>query len=105
MARAASPGERVKEYRNTKMDEKIRQGIEETVETMVAPGLAAECRRLVQVILAGGSGTRLWPVSREQFPKQLIGVIGTESLLQATGLRLKNFTAAWDVAAEPGIVC
>ncbi|MGC2038084.1 sugar phosphate nucleotidyltransferase, partial [Paraburkholderia caledonica] len=28
------------------------------------------------VILAGGSGTRLWPMSREQHPKQLIGLLG-----------------------------
>ncbi|WP_299701433.1 sugar phosphate nucleotidyltransferase, partial [Caballeronia sp.] len=67
--------------------------------------MTTECRRIVQVILAGGSGTRLWPVSREQYPKQLIGVIGTESLLQATVLRMKHFPAAWDVAAEPVIVC
>ena len=87
------------------MDSKIRQDIEESAETITASGLTADCRRLVQVILAGGSGTRLWPVSREQFPKQLIGVIGTESLLQATVLRMKDFPAAWDVAAEPVIVC
>ena len=87
------------------MDEEIRHRIQETAGTMVAPGVATECRRLVQVILAGGSGTRLWPISREQFPKQLIGVIGAESLLQATVLRMKNFPPAWDVAAEPVIVC
>jgi mannose-1-phosphate guanylyltransferase/mannose-6-phosphate isomerase len=87
------------------MDSKVRQDIEETAETITAPGVPTECRRIVQVILAGGSGTRLWPVSREQFPKQLIGVIGTESLLQATVLRMKHFPAAWDVAAEPVIVC
>jgi len=87
------------------MDSKVRQDIEETAETITAPGVPTECRRLVQVILAGGSGTRLWPVSREQFPKQLIGVIGTESLLQATVQRMKHFPAAWDVAAEPVIVC
>jgi len=85
--------------------DKLKQSIEEADQTMAAAGIAADCRRLVQVILAGGSGTRLWPVSREQFPKQLIGVIGTESLLQATVLRMKGFPAAWDVVAEPVIVC
>ncbi|MDI9712676.1 sugar phosphate nucleotidyltransferase, partial [Acinetobacter baumannii] len=40
------------------------------------------------VILAGGSGTRLWPMSRERFPKQLIGLFGDNSLLQSTALRL-----------------
>lgn len=40
------------------------------------------------VILCGGAGTRLWPVSRQQFPKHLLPVIGKQSLLQQTALRL-----------------
>jgi mannose-1-phosphate guanylyltransferase/mannose-6-phosphate isomerase len=40
------------------------------------------------VLLAGGSGTRLWPVSRELYPKQLARLIGTESLIQSTLRRL-----------------
>ena len=64
-----------------------------------------ECRTLAQVILAGGSGTRLWPVSREQFPKQLIDVIGDRTLLQATMGRMDNFSPLWKVAPEPVIVC
>ncbi len=36
------------------------------------------------VLLAGGSGTRLWPVSRELFPKQLVRFIGGDSLIQNT---------------------
>jgi mannose-1-phosphate guanylyltransferase/mannose-6-phosphate isomerase len=43
---------------------------------------------LVPVILAGGSGTRLWPVSRETFPKQLARLAGEQSLLQQTAHRL-----------------
>jgi mannose-1-phosphate guanylyltransferase / mannose-6-phosphate isomerase len=70
----------------------------------VVPG-AEQCRRLTPVILAGGSGTRLWPMSREQFPKQLIGIVGPDSLLQATVLRMKDFPVDWKVAAEPIIVC
>lgn len=65
----------------------------------------AACRRLVPVILAGGSGTRLWPMSREQFPKQLIGIVGRDSLLQATVGRLKGFSGDFEVAAAPIIVC
>lgn len=65
----------------------------------------ADCSRLVQVILAGGSGTRLWPVSREQFPKQLIDVVGNQTLLQATVVRMSGFNPEWDVAQEPVIVC
>ena len=36
------------------------------------------------VILAGGSGTRLWPRSRERLPKHLLALHGEQSLLQAT---------------------
>ncbi len=39
------------------------------------------------VILAGGSGTRLWPLSREQFPKQLINLVSDDTLLEATARR------------------
>ena len=36
------------------------------------------------VILAGGTGSRLWPLSRELYPKQLLNLIGSRSLLQTT---------------------
>lgn len=65
----------------------------------------ARCRRIVPVILAGGSGTRLWPVSRENYPKQLIDVVGSDSLLQATARRMDGFPAGWSVDAAPIIVC
>lgn len=39
---------------------------------------------LVPVILSGGSGSRLWPLSREQMPKQLLPLLGEQSLLQDT---------------------
>ena len=48
-------------------------------------------------ILAGGSGTRLWPLSRERNPKQLIDLIGDESLLEAT---LRRLDEAFVVAAH-----
>jgi mannose-1-phosphate guanylyltransferase / mannose-6-phosphate isomerase len=41
------------------------------------------------VILAGGSGTRLWPLSRLQSPKQFLRLMGEESLLEATVSRLR----------------
>lgn len=40
------------------------------------------------VLLAGGSGTRLWPMSRELYPKQLVKFVGEDSLLQITIKRL-----------------
>lgn len=42
------------------------------------------------VILCGGSGTRLWPLSREQHPKQLLKLDGEHTMLQATALRLQG---------------
>ena len=42
------------------------------------------------VILSGGSGTRLWPASRESYPKQLLRLLGERSMLQETLLRLQG---------------
>ena len=39
---------------------------------------------ITPVILCGGSGTRLWPLSRKSFPKQFVPLIGNKSLLQLT---------------------
>ncbi len=42
------------------------------------------------IILAGGSGSRLWPLSRDMYPKQLLSLYDNKSLLQQTFLRLKQ---------------
>lgn len=55
------------------------------------------------VVLSGGSGTRLWPLSREKYPKQLLAFADGESLLQATLRRLEGKACA-DVAS-PLVVC
>ena len=46
------------------------------------------------IVLSGGSGTRLWPLSREKYPKQLLPLIGNDSLLQATLLRVDGIAGA-----------
>ncbi|RUR34194.1 mannose-1-phosphate guanylyltransferase/mannose-6-phosphate isomerase [Vreelandella nanhaiensis] len=46
------------------------------------------------VILCGGSGTRLWPLSREQMPKQFLRLTSSQSLLQQTLDRLKGLTTS-----------
>ncbi len=55
------------------------------------------------VVLSGGSGTRLWPLSREKYPKQLLSLVGADSLLQATVRRVEGIAGA-EIAA-PMIVC
>ena len=47
---------------------------------------------IIPVILAGGSGTRLWPLSREMFPKQFLQLVGDGTLLQATLRRAREIT-------------
>ena len=39
---------------------------------------------IVPVILSGGAGTRLWPLSRELYPKQLLPLVGDRTMLQDT---------------------
>lgn len=53
------------------------------------------------VILSGGSGTRLWPLSRELYPKQLLRLAGEGTLLQQTVLRLAGLPGV----ADPVLVC
>ena len=54
---------------------------------------------IVPIILAGGSGTRLWPLSRKLQPKQFINLVNETSLFQDTILRLPA-----DLA-KPLIIC
>ena len=45
---------------------------------------------MYSIILCGGSGTRLWPLSRKNFPKQFLKLYSDKSLLQETFLRMKE---------------
>jgi mannose-1-phosphate guanylyltransferase / mannose-6-phosphate isomerase len=56
---------------------------------------------IIPVILAGGSGTRLWPLSRELYPKQLIRLFGRHTLLQNTILRIADF----EDMEPPVVIC
>jgi mannose-1-phosphate guanylyltransferase/mannose-6-phosphate isomerase len=57
--------------------------------------------KLVPVILSGGAGTRLWPLSRELLPKQLLALTGERTMLQETAARLAGFPQA----TGPLVVC
>ena len=56
---------------------------------------------IIPVILSGGSGTRLWPLSREAYPKQFLPLVDQRTMLQNTALRIAGLT---DVTA-PLVVC
>lgn len=56
------------------------------------------------VILAGGGGTRLWPLSREHYPKQFLSLFNDKTLLQNTLLRLDGLKTSIDVS-DPTIIC
>lgn len=60
----------------------------------------ADCK-IIPVILAGGVGTRLWPLSREASPKQFLRLVSQHSLLQETLLRLKGL----ENISNPVILC
>lgn len=57
------------------------------------------------VILSGGSGSRLWPLSRQQHPKQLLSIGAEHTLVQATALRLAGIDAARAQVRPPIVVC
>jgi len=56
------------------------------------------------VVLCGGAGTRLWPLSREQYPKQLLALGGTDTLLQATVRRLDKTAAGAGIKVRSPII-
>lgn len=55
------------------------------------------------IILAGGSGSRLWPLSRDMYPKQLLSLDDDKSLLQQTFMRLKEFSSGKDIVTVTNV--
>lgn len=55
---------------------------------------------ILPVIMAGGTGSRLWPMSRELYPKQFLRLYGEQSMLQETVTRLKGLDTS-----EPLVIC
>lgn len=55
---------------------------------------------ILPVIMSGGSGSRLWPLSRKQHPKQFLSLVGEHTMLQETVLRLKGLKTL-----SPSIIC
>ena len=58
-------------------------------------------RKLIPVILSGGSGSRLWPLSRQAYPKQLLALTGPDTLIQQTVKRVSSLEGA----TSPLLVC
>ncbi len=56
---------------------------------------------ITPVILSGGSGSRLWPLSREAYPKQFIRLTGSDTLIQQTAKRISSL----ENATSPLVVC
>lgn len=56
---------------------------------------------IIPIILAGGTGSRLWPLSRKHFPKQLLTLVGENSLLQETIQRIQHVPNM----ADPIVMC
>ena len=57
--------------------------------------------QIIPVILSGGLGTRLWPLSRKQYPKQYLPLVGENTMLQETILRLRGLNNL----SNPIIIC
>ena len=64
------------------------EGASETSGKVAKTYMAANSQLLIPVLMCGGTGTRLWPVSRESMPKQFVSLIGERSTFQQTLARI-----------------
>ncbi len=71
------------------------------MRSVVGSQSEASLTTLIPVILSGGAGTRLWPLSREMYPKQLLALTGKLTMLQDTATRLNGISGA----KAPIVVC
>ncbi|QJE73267.1 mannose-1-phosphate guanylyltransferase/mannose-6-phosphate isomerase [Aerophototrophica crusticola] len=62
--------------------------------------MARQGARIIPVLMSGGSGSRLWPLSRERYPKQLLPLCGERTMVQETALRVHG-----PAFADPIVVC
>lgn len=60
---------------------------------------------ITPVIMAGGSGTRLWPLSRTAFPKQFISLTSNLTMLQETAARINGLSGDVSTAPQPLVIC
>ena len=59
-------------------------------------------KKIIPIILAGGTGSRLWPLSRKSFPKQFLNLLNDEySMLQKTYKRIENL----ENISSPIVIC
>ena len=56
----------------------------------ISPGVQIMTQDIHPILLCGGAGTRLWPLSRKSYPKQFARITGTESLFQASACRMSG---------------
>jgi mannose-1-phosphate guanylyltransferase/mannose-6-phosphate isomerase len=78
----------------------LMDSFDPSLPSIAAATTVAAGTRVVPVILSGGSGSRLWPVSRESFPKQYWPLVSGRALIQDVALR-----AVAEGCADPILVC
>lgn len=80
---------------NLKTPAADRDTLEQAPSGSLSQTLIVTAPLITPVVLCGGSGTRLWPLSRKSYPKQFVPLIGEETLFQASAQRLSGagFTA------------
>lgn len=69
---------------------------------MEACKIMSDLKAIIPVILSGGSGTRLWPMSREERPKQMLALTAEDTMLQLTARRTKGVGYAAPIVVANG---